>query len=89
MVAGFGPIGNNEERAAVAQSRKLFRPDVILSAATAGRGTLRRPTPFMPWMGVPALPAVQPLLASIQAMSGFRKVPPERWARSCGMTSMR
>ena len=28
------------------------------------------------------------LLASLQPMSGFRKVPPERWARSCGMTSV-
>jgi hypothetical protein len=36
---------------------------------------------------VPTLPAVQAFLASVQLMSGLRKVPPERWARSCGMTS--
>jgi|HubBroStandDraft_1064217.scaffolds.fasta_scaffold07827_5 signal transduction histidine kinase len=30
----------------------------------------------MPWMGVPALHAAQPLLASVQAIPGFRKVPP-------------
>jgi hypothetical protein len=36
---------------------------------------------------VPALPAAQTLFASVQLVSGLRKVPPERWARSYGMTS--
>jgi hypothetical protein len=31
-------------------------PDVILSAATAGRGTLPHPALFMPWMGLPGCP---------------------------------
>src|SRR5208283_2118086 len=42
----------------------------------------------MPWTGLPALYGVEALLASIQPMSGLRKVPPERLARSCGMTSV-
>jgi hypothetical protein len=32
-------------------------------------------------------PCSQALLESLQPISGFRKVPPERLARSCGMTS--
>src|SRR5580658_345702 len=62
-------------------------PDAILSAATAGRGTLRQATQLMLWMGAPALQAVRLPLASVQPMSGLRKVPPERCARSCRMTS--
>jgi hypothetical protein len=63
---------------------KVSIPDVILSAATAGRGTLRRPRLPMPWRGVPVAHAVQVLLTSVQPMSGSRKVPPERLARSLG-----
>jgi hypothetical protein len=39
-------------------------------------------------MGVHSLHAAQPLLASAQGMSGLCKVPPERLARSSGMTSV-
>src|SRR5580658_10771525 len=39
-------------------------------------------------MGVPARHAAQVLLASVQPRSGFPKVPPERSARSCRMTSI-
>ena len=63
----------------------MFQPDVILSAATAGRGTLRRLALWMAWMGMLLLPAAQALLASVQPMSGLRKVPPERLARSCDL----
>jgi|HubBroStandDraft_3_1064219.scaffolds.fasta_scaffold38598_2 hypothetical protein len=52
--------------------------DVILRAATAGRGTLRRPTLFVPWTEASAAHAVQALLASAQSMHGFRGVPAER-----------
>src|ERR1700722_3588481 len=70
---------------------QLLRPDVIPIAATAGQGTLRPPTLLMAWRGVPAIPAVPGLLASVPPMSGFLKLSAggaERWARSCGMTSV-
>jgi hypothetical protein len=77
----------------VVELQKSFQPDVILNAATAGRGTLRPPMLWMPWAGVPPRHAGQALcasvqpFASVQPMSGLRKVPLERLARSCGMTS--
>ncbi len=52
------------------------------------KGTLRWLTPLMAWMAVPVLRAVPLLLAPLQPISGFRKVLPERLARSCGMTSV-
>ena len=65
---------------------KLFSPRaVILSAATAVRGTLRRP---MPWMGVPPLHTGSRSSHHYNRLTGFRKVPPERWERSCGTISV-
>ena len=50
-------------------------PDVILSAAAAERGTLRPPTSLMPSTGLPALHAVQALLASVQRMKILARSP--------------
>jgi hypothetical protein len=40
----------------------------------------------MAWMEMPVL--LPAFLASVQRTSWIRKVPPERWARSYGMTSV-
>jgi hypothetical protein len=46
-------------RPVAAQFSKPFQPDVISSAAKAGRGILRQSTQLMPQMGVPALHTVR------------------------------
>jgi hypothetical protein len=53
----------------VAHFHNYFSPIVILSAAAAGRGTLRRPVLLMRWTGAPALHAVTVSLASAQPMA--------------------
>jgi len=85
-------IAKNARRGVVAQFHNYFiSADFILSAATAGRepALSEAAGDLTSGMEMPALPTVPALLASVQLMSGFRKVPPERLARSYGMTSVR
>jgi hypothetical protein len=67
----------------MAQFHSQFQPDVILSTATAGReaalseveGNLTTPDAIDGVNGMPVPPAVLALLASVQPVYGFRKVP--------------
>jgi len=50
-------------------------------------GILREPMRLIQWTEVASLAAFYVFLAPVQLLPAVRKVPPERLARSCGMTS--